>query len=179
MALDNVSIGRLAEVCPALSQKIYSLARLVDPILFRITQGLRSWADQEALWAKGRDSNGVIIDPGAVVTKAPPGHSWHEFGLAIDFVPMINGQPEWDVKKPEWETIIQAALTLNLVSGKYWKTIVDIPHLQLTGRFPVSPTDEVREIFKTVGIKGVWVESELVNADGVVVDPLTQVPSAT
>ena len=44
-----------------------------------VISGLRSWAQQEELYAHGRTK------PGPVVTNAPPGYSYHNFGLAIDF----------------------------------------------------------------------------------------------
>ena len=76
--LNTSSAGKLGEVCPALTAKIYDLVEALDAegVEIQITQGLRSWNEQAALWAKGRDSEGKVINPGEVVTKAPPGHSW-------------------------------------------------------------------------------------------------------
>src|SRR5208282_4466197 len=102
--MDSVSEARLQLVCPALSAKIHSLAAMLEDegIVFRVTQGLRSWNDQQNLWLEGRDVNGNVIDPSKVVTNAPPGHSYHEFGLAVDVV-LMDPQPDWNISNPSWQ----------------------------------------------------------------------------
>ncbi len=158
--MDTASEIRLQSVCPGLADKV----RLVDAEFQRetngdhleIVQGLRSWNQQQALWLKGRDANGNVIDQGAVVTNAPPGHSWHEMGLAVDCVPRsLLPIPGWRPESPLWATIAQIALSYGLASGSCWMH-KDLPHLQLTGRFPVSPDDEVRQLFKDGGMAAVW-----------------------
>lgn len=61
-----------------------------------ITCTLRSLDEQKQLYAQGR------TDPGHIVTNAKPGSSAHNYGLAMDVVPLINGKPLWtfDVKNP-------------------------------------------------------------------------------
>lgn len=51
---------------------------------------LRSYAEQDELYKKGRSL------PGKIVTNARGGQSWHNFGCAFDWVPMIAGKPQWD-----------------------------------------------------------------------------------
>src|SRR5690349_7601657 len=46
-----------------------------------VVQGLRTWAQQQAIYDQGRTK------PGEIVTKAKPGQSYHNYGLAIDAVP--------------------------------------------------------------------------------------------
>ena len=55
-----------------------------------VTCTLRSFDDQEKLYAQGRTM------PGKKVTNAKPGESFHNYGLAIDFVPIVNGKPAWN-----------------------------------------------------------------------------------
>lgn len=154
MSLDTISQTRLAAVCPALAAKIQQLADILDPegVVFRVTQGLRSWADQAILYAQGRTA------PGPIVTNAPPGHSWHEFGLAVDIVPMdqIPPQPDWNTSHPVWQQIIQAGEALGLYSGDEFHVRKDEPHFQLTGPLPVSPDDSVRQLYQSQGIEAVW-----------------------
>ena len=167
--MDSVSEARLQLVCPALAAKIHSLALMLadENIVFRVTQGLRSWNDQQQLWLQGRDANGNVVDPTKIVTKAPPGHSWHEFGLAIDLVPMNQEppQPDWNAAHPVWTRIISVGESLGLFSGSEFHSIKDIPHLQLTGIFPESPTEEVRQIFQNAGMEAVWTEAGLANQE--------------
>jgi len=51
---------------------------------------LRSKEEQDVLYAQGRTISGKIV------TNARGGYSWHNFGRAFDFVPLIAGKPQWD-----------------------------------------------------------------------------------
>ena len=157
--MDSVSEARLSLVCPALSAKIHSLALMLDDeqIIFRVTQGLRSWADQNALYAQGRTT------PGIIVTDAPAGFSWHEYGLAVDVVPMDQEppQPDWNITHPQWQRLIAVGESLGLFSGSEFCYIKDNPHFQLTGSFPESPNDLARQVYLNAGITAVWVEAGL------------------
>jgi len=155
--VNAISEGRLGAVHPTLSYRIHQLAEMLD-FDFEVTQGLRTWAEQDALYAQGR------TQPGAVVTHAAGGFSWHNFGLAVDLVPedVTAGQPDWNLDNPVWARMVSAAESLGLVSGAEWHgEDKDTPHVQLTGRFPVSPDDEVRTIYMNGGITAVW------NASGI------------
>lgn len=158
--LDAASESRLVQLHPLLVEKIRSLADMYqaeypDDAL-EVVQGLRSWAQQAELWAKGRDGQGNVVDEAQIVTKAPPGHSWHEFGLAADCCPrLLKSKPNWDDGNPKWQRYGQMAESLGLVWGGRWHR-PDLPHVQLTGLYPVSPTDETRQVFKDGGTISVW-----------------------
>ena len=170
--LGPVSIQRLAQVHPALSHKISTLESIMsEPI--GVTQGLRTSKEQLALYSQGRNGLAFVnqlrqavgwsplTDTENVrVTDAPPGFTWHEFGLAVDVVPFeSNGQPDWDEQHPVWQEIVTKGTGLGLTSGKSWK---DEPHLQLTGIFPVAaPTDAVRQLFKQGGLPAVWQAAQI------------------
>ena len=53
----------------------------------------RSPAEQDELYKIGRSL------PGKIVTNARGGQSWHNFHAAFDFVPTLNGKPQWADKK--------------------------------------------------------------------------------
>jgi peptidoglycan L-alanyl-D-glutamate endopeptidase CwlK len=55
-----------------------------------ITSTYRNMESQAALYAMGRTK------PGRIVTYAKPGQSWHNFRLAFDWVPIINGKAIWN-----------------------------------------------------------------------------------
>lgn len=156
--MDAISKQRLLSVCPALANKIYVLATTLPDVNLRVTQGLRPWSEQAALYAQGRTT------PGAIVTNAPAGYSWHEFGLAVDVVPMnqIPPQPDWNLSHPIWQQVVSCGEILGLFSGSEFHSIKDWPHLQLTGTFPESPTDEVRQLFQQAGMEAVWKEAGLI-----------------
>lgn len=163
--LDNISEARLGDVHPSLAEKIRDMAGLLAPdgIVFRVTQALRTWDQQHDLWQQGRDERGAVVYPALILTKAPAGYSWHNFGLAVDVVPddasLAGFQADWDTSHPAWVRLIAVGKSLGLVEGAEWRTFPDWPHLQMTGRFPVTPTDEVRRIYRERGIRGVWAEA--------------------
>lgn len=156
--MDNVSEARLQNVHPELAEKVRRMATMlhVEGIEIRVTQGLRSWSDQMALWLKGRDSHGNITDPSKVVTKAAPGHSWHNFGLAVDIAPFTDNTPDWNLNHPAWKRIVAVGESLGLVSGSEWRTFPDWPHFQMTGSLPVSPNDATRQAYMSGGTDAVW-----------------------
>jgi len=65
----------------------------IRPLIYT---GLRTMEEQAALFAIGRSK------PGKIVTKARPGESYHNYGMAFDWVPMKPAakvdlfQADWD-----------------------------------------------------------------------------------
>ena len=51
---------------------------------------LRSKEEQNVLYAQGRTTDGKIV------TNARGGDSWHNYGCAFDWVPVIAGKLQWD-----------------------------------------------------------------------------------
>ena len=164
--MDAVSEVRLSLI----SREIASKVRLMAGILasegceIRVVQGLRSWNEQDVLWRKGRDLQGHVIDPHAVVTNAPGGHSWHNFGLAVDCAPddptLPGYQIDWNPAHPQWKHMEDVGRACGLTAGADFKRLVDHPHFQLEGRFPIgAPDDEVRQLFKDGGMQAVWDEA--------------------
>jgi peptidoglycan L-alanyl-D-glutamate endopeptidase CwlK len=69
---------------------------------------------------------------GPHVTKAGPGESIHQYWLAFDAVPIINGKLAWDTKKyaDQWSVIGKIATELGLNWGGNWPKWADFPHFQ-------------------------------------------------
>lgn len=161
--MDAISEARLALVSPFLADKIHTLSTMLaqEGIVFRVVQGLRSWAQQDVLYAQGRTV------PGKIVTDAQGGYSWHNFGLAVDCVPSSGGidasyLPDWNAQHPTWKRMEAVGVSLGLVSGANWTRIVDAPHFQINGRFPeAAPDDETRQIFLDAGSEALWQEVQL------------------
>lgn len=59
--------------------------------------GFRSFEEQSALFAKGRTA------PGRIVTKAKAGESFHNYGLAFDWVPVKPTPKDSKMFTPDWE----------------------------------------------------------------------------
>lgn len=158
--MDATSEARLDLVCPALAAKIRQMAEMMEQerVIIKVTQGLRSWSEQARLYAQGRTS------PGMIVTNAPPGHSYHQYGLAVDLVPLdLRGQLDWNAQHPVWHRLVEVGISLGLVAGAGWRTFPDWPHFQLTGTFPTSPDDEVRQLFMNVGMQEMWKQAGILS----------------
>lgn len=158
--MDPISEDRLAEVHPLLAARVRSMDEMLvgENIVIRVTQGLRTWAEQAALYAQGRTV------PGKVVTDARPGYSWHNFGLAVDVAPFDGGIPDWNVDHPAWKRIVSVGESVGMVSGSEWRTFPDWPHFQMTGQLPVTPDDAVRIAYQNGGIAAVWADTLLESA---------------
>jgi hypothetical protein len=74
----------------------------------------------------------------------------------------IPPQPDWNLSHPIWQQVVSCGEILGLFSGSEFHSIKDWPHLQLTGTFPESPTDEVRQLFQQAGMEAVWKEAGLI-----------------
>ena len=66
-----------------------------------VTCTYRSFAEQNTLYEQGRTT------PGAIVTNAQGGQSAHNYGLAVDVVPICNGKCVWNIHDPAWQKIGQ------------------------------------------------------------------------
>lgn len=103
------------------------------PIL--ITQGLRTFAEQDRLYAQGRTA------AGSIVTNAKGGHSYHNYGLAVDFALLLpdGSDASWDMKrdgdhngKADWQEVVQQAKALGFEWGGDWSSFKDYPHFQMS-----------------------------------------------
>ncbi|WP_018752159.1 M15 family metallopeptidase [Paenibacillus sanguinis] len=122
------------------------------PIL--ITQGLRTIAEQDALYAQGRTK------PGKIVTNARGGYSNHNFGMAIDFCLLKpdGKNVSWEVS-PAWLQVVEIAKSLGFEWGGDWKKFKDYPHFEMTfglttaqyraGKRPTST--QIQSVLKRMG----------------------------
>ena len=143
----------LSQLHPLLQQKIRQMAEALEQegIKIVVVQGLRTWEEQDALYQQGRTK------PGNIVTNAPAGHSYHNYALACDCAPENpDGSVDWNAEHPQWKHMEEVGTSLGLVSGANWTRLVDAPHFQITGAYPVSPNDELRRLYQGGGLPAVW-----------------------
>lgn len=86
---------------------------------------LRDDEEQAALYAQGRTT------PGKIVTKAQPGQSAHNYGLALDFVPLLAGKPQW-TNWALYDKAIDLAELRGMESLRRSKRFKEYAHLQFT-----------------------------------------------
>jgi peptidoglycan LD-endopeptidase CwlK len=100
-------------------------------VTIEVISGLRSWAQQAALFAQGRTK------PGPIVTKARPGSSWHNYGLAID-LGLFKAGKYLDSAQPAlaaklYAEIGKIAAAHGIEWAGTWKSFPEGPHFQWTG----------------------------------------------
>ena len=91
----------------------------------RLTCSFRSDHDQHLLYAQGR--NGA----GHVVTMADAGQSPHNYDLARDYVPIIDGKATYQVPNTWWEIFGITARQSGLRWGGDFSHFCDRPHVEL------------------------------------------------
>lgn len=141
---DQKTLERIQLLHPKLREEALTMydeivAALTGTAACRFAYTLRTFAEQDALFAQGRTK------PGAIVTKAKGGQSYHNYGLAIDIVLLVdkdkNGTFEtasWDLKsdfdgdgKSDWQEVVAIFKRYGYEWGGDWK-FVDAPHFQKT-----------------------------------------------
>jgi peptidoglycan LD-endopeptidase CwlK len=151
---EQLNAERLGQVHPVLASRIQTfidrMGLLGIPVL--VAQGLRTWEEQSRLYEQGRTL------PGPIVTKARPGYSWHQFGLAVDLVPSAQEDertPDWDDTHPDWKMLLKVGRDFRLTEGALWRTMPDKPHFQ-PAELTLTPAEEIRELYHKGGNAAVW-----------------------
>ena len=129
------AIARLHPQVRGLIRKFINDVYIKHQVQLVIVQDYRTYAQQDALYAKGRTTSGSIV------TNAKGGQSNHNFALAVDVFPLWNdGKLHMDAKSDKknieiLRKISSVGKSIGLEWGGDWKSIVDNPHFQLkTGK---------------------------------------------
>lgn len=98
----------------------------------RITQGLRTFEEQDEMYAQGRTK------PGKKITNAKGGQSIHNYGFAVDICMIIDNKvASWDTAKDwdndqiaDWYECVKIFARHGWEWGGNWKTFKDMPHFE-------------------------------------------------
>ena len=160
--MDKSTISRLTRVHPELSIRVEQvIADLATAGLdIRAVQGLRTYKEQNDLYAQGRSKKGDVV------TQARGGFSNHNFGLAVDLCPFdANGKPDWN-NIAGFNRIGQTAVKHGLAWGGNWKKFIDKPHVELPTGLTIT---QCRTLFEKGGLNAVWDRaSKLINSTATV-----------
>ncbi|MDW0314039.1 MAG: M15 family metallopeptidase [Nitrososphaeraceae archaeon] len=129
-------IQRLHPAVRADAMAVYyeSVNALSGRATVRFSQTLRTIPEQDALYAQGRTKQGKIV------TNARGGASYHNYGLAIDIVLIIDGKEvSYDMVKDydgdglaDWMECVSVFKSHGWAWGGEWKSIKDYPHFEKT-----------------------------------------------
>ncbi len=124
-AVDSRSEKNIATLRPEVQPIARALVQkaALSGIRIKITSGLRTYAEQDALYAQGRSTRGNIV------TNAKGGYSNHNFGIAFD-VAVFEGN-KYVPESVKYKAVGALGTDLGLEWGGNWKTIVDQSHFQL------------------------------------------------
>lgn len=149
--MNQASERRLQRLHPALTAAIRALVGDLErrAMTFEVVQGLRTFAEQDALYAQGRTA------PGPIVTQARGGESNHNYGLAADLCPFVDGRPDWNAPIKVWAALGTAAEARGLEWGGSWKKFLDKPHVQL----PAMTVAECQRCYADGGLEAVWTKA--------------------
>jgi peptidoglycan LD-endopeptidase CwlK len=135
----NVALSLPASIEPVDARSEKGIATLLQPvqpiaralvhaakeagITIRVISGLRTYAEQDELYAQGRTK------PGQIVTRVKGGYSNHNFGIAFD-IGVFEGS-KYLGASPKYKAVGMLGMQLGLEWGGNWKDFVDEPHFQL------------------------------------------------
>jgi hypothetical protein len=149
----GLSLQRLDQLHPALRARGAALLDLCAHagLSILVTQGLRTWKEQDALYARGRTV--PPIGRRFIVTMAKGGQSYHNFGLAFDIVVLdAVGKADWDTRHPGWQKAGALGKSVGLEWGGDWTRLKDLPHFQYTGGLSLQ---QCCELFPS-GLDELW-----------------------
>ena len=135
--MDKITQQRIQKLHPKVREEVIKIIEDCDKELtgrakIRITQGFRTFDEQDQLYAIGRTK------PGKKVTNAKAGQSIHNYGLAVDICLIIDGKTvSWDTAKDwdndkvaDWYECVKVFAKYGWSWGGNWKTFKDLPHFE-------------------------------------------------
>jgi peptidoglycan L-alanyl-D-glutamate endopeptidase CwlK len=139
---DGITLKRIAKLHPAVRAEVQAIAtELWDKgVNMRVTYGLRTWEEQNALYQIGRTT------PGNIVTNAKAGQSYHNYGLAVDFCILTpTEKASWSRFEdfnadamPDFMQVVDAFKAKGWEWGGDWAKFKDYPHVQKTFGYRAS-----------------------------------------
>jgi peptidoglycan LD-endopeptidase CwlK len=155
--MDKVTLERIELLHPKLRDEVKTIyseicSALTGKAMCRFAYTLRTFAEQDILYNQGRTT------PGKIVTNAKGGQSYHNYGLAIDIVLVVdkdgNGSFEtasWDVSsdfdgdgQSDWMEVVAIFKRHGFAWGGDWK-FTDKPHFEKTFGFTIAQLQELNK----------------------------------
>lgn len=147
MTLDDRSERNIATLHPDIHQRAATFIAAAKNLAsqrgldVKCICGLRTWEEQAALYAKGRTA------PGPIVTKAQPGASMHNYGLAIDIGVFSKDGKTYHGDHALYRELGPLGESLGFEWGGRWK-FNDEPHYQFRPAWSASMTE--REVLASL-----------------------------
>jgi peptidoglycan hydrolase-like protein with peptidoglycan-binding domain len=140
------NISQLHPIVRKAAVKVYVQLQS-EGLPFRIYEAFRFAERQADLYAQGRTK------PGDIVTYAQPWFSYHQYGLAVDFVLFVNNDWSWNDggdKEKLWARMHELGTQEGLMRLNF-----ETPHLQITG----TSSNALREGIYPPGGDKLWYDN--------------------
>ena len=153
-------MATLDDLVPEFADKVSATLEecAAQGVEMRVHSTLRDLEEQAELFSRGRETRELaMVQKGLalvhaeylagivgnatpqpekrMVTKTPPGFSWHNWGEAVDCYWIHNGEISWDAEilgeRNGYRVYTRVAESLGLYAGGIRSSLVDWPHLQL------------------------------------------------
>ena len=100
--VDKISLQRIETAHPKLRDELKAIYKEIGEALkgkaiCRLAYVIRTFEEQAGLYAQGRTK------PGKIVTNAPAGKSYHNYGLAVDIVLLKDTNGDGTFETASWE----------------------------------------------------------------------------
>jgi len=167
MPTDQITLQRIQILHPKVISEVTQIyneivTQLTGKAICRFSYTLRTYTEQNALYAKGRTA------PGPIVTHARGGRSYHNFGLAFDIVLLkdTNGDgtfetASWETNidfdkdgKPDWREVVTIAKAFGWEWGGDWAGFKDLPHFQRTFGHSTIELDQMVQSNRIITVNG-------------------------
>ena len=147
MEQDKITLERIELLHPKIREEVRDIyANQMCPALegratCRFAYTTRTFREQAELFAQGRTK--LFDDKGkrlGIVTNAKAGESWHNYGLALDIVLIVDGKTaSWDTRTDfdkdgvaDWGEVVRILKGAGYVWGGDWTRFPDRPHFEKT-----------------------------------------------
>jgi len=131
MTADPHRLRHLKGCHPALIERIQHVIQAMEVLGYELllTQGVRTVAQQQALYRQGRTRPGKIVtNCDGIVRRSNHQVKADGFGHAVDVAWRIDDEVTWE---GPWAILGAVAANNDLVWGGNWRTFPDRPHLEL------------------------------------------------
>lgn len=138
--MDTFTKNQIEKLHPSIQGEITKIINECDVVLtskakIRITQGFRTFEEQNLIYAQGRTT------PGKKVTNAKAGQSVHNYGFAVDICLIIEDKiASWDITKDwdndhisDWHECVKIFAKYGWEWGGNWEKFKDLSHFEKKG----------------------------------------------
>lgn len=140
-----INSRKISDLHPIVAEMCNNFVKKCDEagIDVLITSTYRDMESQAAIYAQGRTTSGKKV------TNAKPGRSYHNWKVAFDFVPIVNGKANWN-NIALFTKCGQIGKSCGLEWAGDWSSFKEYAHFQYTGGLKLADFNAGKTLTKKV-----------------------------